>query len=162
GRICIGKGSRPQAIYPGDTVMIPPNTMHWHGAAPDRLFAHLAMSENDEQGQGTSWAENVSDGDYKMEPEQALPGRLGRECRQPAALRFRWVPATRRAPPRPRRPGSPAAAGSGHPAPYGRSAAPAPAEGSRRSRDRAAAPPLGGGGGPRRVFAPGRSRHLGL
>jgi len=34
GRICIGKGSRPQAIYPGDTVMIPPNTMHWHGAAP--------------------------------------------------------------------------------------------------------------------------------
>jgi quercetin dioxygenase-like cupin family protein len=24
GRICIGKGSRPQAIYPGDTVMIPP------------------------------------------------------------------------------------------------------------------------------------------
>jgi quercetin dioxygenase-like cupin family protein len=39
GRICIGKGSRPQAIYPGDTVMIPPNTMHWHGAAPDRLFA---------------------------------------------------------------------------------------------------------------------------
>ena len=24
GRICIGKGSRPQAIHPGDTVMIPP------------------------------------------------------------------------------------------------------------------------------------------
>jgi quercetin dioxygenase-like cupin family protein len=46
GRICIGKGSRPQAIYPGDTVMIPPDAMHWHGAAPDRLFAHLAMSEN--------------------------------------------------------------------------------------------------------------------
>ena len=41
GRICIGKGSRPQAIYPGDTVMIPPNTMHWHDAARDRLFAHL-------------------------------------------------------------------------------------------------------------------------
>jgi quercetin dioxygenase-like cupin family protein len=41
GRICIGKGSRPQPIYPGDTVMIPPNTMHWHGAAPDRLFSHL-------------------------------------------------------------------------------------------------------------------------
>jgi len=38
GRICIGKGSRRQAIYPGDTVMIPPDTMHWHGAAPDRLF----------------------------------------------------------------------------------------------------------------------------
>ena len=71
GRICIGKGSRPQAIYPGDTVMIPPNTMHWHGAAPDRLFAHLAMSENGEQGQGTTWAEHVSDSDYKMDPVSA-------------------------------------------------------------------------------------------
>src|SRR5437870_7339791 len=68
GGICIGKGSRPQAIYPGDTVMIPPNTMHWHGAAPDRLFAHPAMSEAGEQGQGTSWGEQVSDTEYKMEP----------------------------------------------------------------------------------------------
>jgi quercetin dioxygenase-like cupin family protein len=71
GRICIGKGPRPQAIYPGDTVVIPPDTMHWHGAAPDRLFAHLAMSENGEQGQGTSWAEQVSETDYKMEPASA-------------------------------------------------------------------------------------------
>jgi quercetin dioxygenase-like cupin family protein len=48
--------------------MIPPNTMHWHGAAPDRLFAHLAMSENGEQGQGTDWAEHVSDTEYTMQP----------------------------------------------------------------------------------------------
>ena len=68
GRICIGRGAQPQAIYPGDTVMIPPNTMHWHGAAPDRLFAHLAMSENGEQGQGTDWAEHVSDEDYAKPP----------------------------------------------------------------------------------------------
>lgn len=38
--------------------MIPPNTMHWHGAAPDRLFSHLAMPET---GEGTSWGEQVSD-----------------------------------------------------------------------------------------------------
>lgn len=68
GRICIGKGARPQAIYPGDTVMIPPDTPHWHGAAPDRLFAHLAMSENGEGGQGTAWGEPVSDSDYRAEP----------------------------------------------------------------------------------------------
>lgn len=67
GRICIGKGSRPQAIHPGDTVMIPPNTMHWHGAAPDRLFSHLAMSETGEAGQGTDWGEHVADADYKAE-----------------------------------------------------------------------------------------------
>ena len=65
GRICIGKGSQPQPIYPGDTVMIPPNAMHWHGAAPDRLFAHLAMSELGEAGQGTQWGEPVSDTDYR-------------------------------------------------------------------------------------------------
>jgi len=45
--------------------------MHWHGAAPDRLFSHLAMSENGEQGQGTDWAEHVSDAEYNMEPSPA-------------------------------------------------------------------------------------------
>jgi quercetin dioxygenase-like cupin family protein len=65
-------GERPQAIHPGDTVMIAPNTMRWHGAAPDRLSSHLAMSENGEQGQGTTWAaEHVSDSKNKMEPATA-------------------------------------------------------------------------------------------
>ena len=64
GRICIGKGSRPQAIYPGDTVTSPPDTMHWHGAAPDRLFSHLALSEAGEQGEGTAWGKHVTDEEY--------------------------------------------------------------------------------------------------
>ncbi len=64
GRSCIGRAAQPQAIYPGDTVMIPPDTMHWHGAAPDRLFSHLAMSESGEGGQGIDWAEPVTDEDY--------------------------------------------------------------------------------------------------
>jgi quercetin dioxygenase-like cupin family protein len=38
--------------------------MHWHGASPDRLFAHLALSEQGEQGQGTSWGKHVSDTEY--------------------------------------------------------------------------------------------------
>jgi quercetin dioxygenase-like cupin family protein len=63
GRICF-KGEKPQALNPGDTVMIPPGVVHWHGAAPDRLFAHLAMSENSDTGAGTSWGEHVSDADY--------------------------------------------------------------------------------------------------
>jgi quercetin dioxygenase-like cupin family protein len=63
GRICF-KGEKPQRLNPGDTVMIPPGVLHWHGAAPDRLFAHLAMSENSDAGAGTSWGEHVSDGDY--------------------------------------------------------------------------------------------------
>jgi quercetin dioxygenase-like cupin family protein len=65
GRICF-KGEPPRELHPGDTVNIPPDTMHWHGASPDRLFAHLAMSENGDQGQGTAWGEHVSDGDYRQ------------------------------------------------------------------------------------------------
>ena len=59
GRICF-KGEKPQVLNPGDVVNIPPNTQHWHGASPDRLFAHLALSEAGEQGQGTSWGTHVS------------------------------------------------------------------------------------------------------
>ena len=32
GRICF-EGEKPQVLNPGDTVMIPPNVQHWHGAA---------------------------------------------------------------------------------------------------------------------------------
>ena len=63
GRLCL-KGEAPRVLNPGDTGMIPPNTLHWHGAAPDRLFAHLAMSETGDDGGGTAWGEHVSDADY--------------------------------------------------------------------------------------------------
>src|SRR5215469_6586137 len=63
GRICF-KGEQPQALNPGDTVVIPPNVQHWHGAAPDRLFSHLAMSENSDTGAGTVWGKHVTDADY--------------------------------------------------------------------------------------------------
>jgi quercetin dioxygenase-like cupin family protein len=63
GRICF-EGEQPQVLHPGDTVNIPPDTLHWHGASPDRLFAHLALSEAGEQGQGTAWGKHVSDEEY--------------------------------------------------------------------------------------------------
>jgi quercetin dioxygenase-like cupin family protein len=63
GRICF-KGEKPQVLNPGDVVNIPPDTLHWHGASPDRLFAHLALSEAGEQGQGTSWGTHVTDAEY--------------------------------------------------------------------------------------------------
>jgi quercetin dioxygenase-like cupin family protein len=63
GRICF-KGEKPQVLNPGDTVNIPPDTMHWHGASPDRLFSHLALSEAGEQGQGTAWGTHVTDSEY--------------------------------------------------------------------------------------------------
>ena len=63
GRICF-KGEAPRVLEPGDTVTIPPDTWHWHGAAPDRFFAHLAMMEVDDAGNGTAWFEPVSEMDY--------------------------------------------------------------------------------------------------
>jgi quercetin dioxygenase-like cupin family protein len=62
------EGEPVQALHPGDTVQIPPGVRHWHGAAPDRLFSHLAMSENNDKGEGTAWFEHVSDSDYAKPP----------------------------------------------------------------------------------------------
>jgi len=62
------EGKPPLALYPGDTVLIPPDVRHWHGAAPGCLFAHLAMSELGEDGGGTQWLEKVSDADYAVPP----------------------------------------------------------------------------------------------
>jgi len=63
GRICF-EGQQPQVLNPGDVVNIPPDTSHWHGASPDRLFAHLALSEASDKGQGTSWGKHVTDAEY--------------------------------------------------------------------------------------------------
>lgn len=65
------EGQPVQAIFPGDTVVIPPNSRHWHGAAADTMMVHLAMSETDDKGQATSWFEPVSDGDYSKVPAKA-------------------------------------------------------------------------------------------
>jgi quercetin dioxygenase-like cupin family protein len=62
------EGQPVQAILPGDTVVIPPNARHWHGAAPDAMMAHLAMSETNDKGEATSWLEPVSDADYSKAP----------------------------------------------------------------------------------------------
>ncbi|MSO90832.1 MAG: cupin domain-containing protein [Acetobacteraceae bacterium] len=70
GRICF-EGQDPIEIEPGDTVMIPPNARHWHGAAPNRLFTHLAMSEQSDTGAGTDWFEHVPDADYTKAARKA-------------------------------------------------------------------------------------------
>ncbi len=53
-------GGPVEEICPGDTVIIPPNTRHWHGAAPDQMMCHLALSESDDQGNATDWLLNRS------------------------------------------------------------------------------------------------------
>ena len=58
------EGEAVQEILPGDTVIIPADARHWHGAAPDRMMCHLALSESDDSGAATEWLEAVSDADY--------------------------------------------------------------------------------------------------
>ena len=65
-------GGPVRQIGPGDTVVAAPGERHWHGAAPDRLMSHVAISVSDPAtGQQTVWAEQVSDVDYLAGPDPA-------------------------------------------------------------------------------------------
>ena len=50
-------------MLPGDVVEIAPNIEHWHGAAPDSWFSHLAIECNPQTNKNT-WLERVSDQQY--------------------------------------------------------------------------------------------------
>ena len=58
-------GEAPRALRPGDVVNIPPEVKHWHGAAPDSWFSHLAIEVAGEE-TGNEWLEAVSDEDYNQ------------------------------------------------------------------------------------------------
>ena len=62
-------GSRDGTVIeaqPGDTICTAPNEEHWHGAAPGRFMAHLALMEGDGSDEPqTVWGEAVSDSDYQ-------------------------------------------------------------------------------------------------
>jgi quercetin dioxygenase-like cupin family protein len=50
----------------GDTVICPPDEVHWHGAAEDTFMSHLAMLEAKPDGSDpTTWLEPVTDEQYK-------------------------------------------------------------------------------------------------
>ena len=52
--------------HPGDTIYTAPNEEHWHGAAPGRFMAHLALMEGDGSDEPqTVWGEAVTDSDYQ-------------------------------------------------------------------------------------------------
>ena len=47
----------------GDCVNIPAGVKHWHGAAPDSWFSHLAVEVPAEEG-SNQWLEKVTDEEY--------------------------------------------------------------------------------------------------
>jgi quercetin dioxygenase-like cupin family protein len=56
------RGERIVVLQPGDTVFAPAGEWHWHGAAPDHLMTHLAMSEGHAE-----WGQHVTDEEYLAE-----------------------------------------------------------------------------------------------
>ena len=56
-------GKEPTEMKPGDVINIPANVKHWHGAAPDSWFSHLAV-EIDGIETSNEWLEPVSDDVY--------------------------------------------------------------------------------------------------
>jgi quercetin dioxygenase-like cupin family protein len=53
------RGEPVVTIGPGDVVFTPGDEWHWHGAAPDHVMTHLAVSEGD-----IEWSDPVTDAEY--------------------------------------------------------------------------------------------------
>jgi quercetin dioxygenase-like cupin family protein len=66
--LCQRRGGPIEVIRPGDRVFFEPGEEHWHGAAPTRFMAHLALVEVGEDGTSAAWGEHVSDEEYGAAP----------------------------------------------------------------------------------------------
>lgn len=67
------KGQPARRLFPGDIVEIAPGVEHWHGAAPNSWFAHIAITTNP-QNNAAVWISPVSDDQYREATTEA-------ECR---------------------------------------------------------------------------------
>ena len=56
-------GKPARELHAGDVVNIPANVKHWHGAAKDSWFTHLAVEVPGEE-TGNQWLEPVSEAEY--------------------------------------------------------------------------------------------------
>jgi len=65
---CQREGGPVELILPGDRVFFEPGENHWHGAAPDRFMAHVAMQQQDQSGSVVSWGRQVTDAEYGAAP----------------------------------------------------------------------------------------------
>lgn len=60
-------GQPARELHPGDVVNIPSEVKHWHGAAKDSAFQHLAIEVPGEQ-TSNEWCEPVDEAEYQMLP----------------------------------------------------------------------------------------------
>lgn len=62
------KGGPVEVIRAGDTVYIPPDEKHWHGASPSHGMVHIAIHEFDGE-KHVTWMEPVTDEEYAVAPK---------------------------------------------------------------------------------------------
>ena len=58
------EGKPARLLNSGDVVAIPPDVVHWHGAAPESHFIHIGMSTKVHLGPA-DWSGPVTDEEYK-------------------------------------------------------------------------------------------------
>ena len=58
------EGKEAVEMKPGDCINIPAEVKHWHGAAPNEWFSHLAIEVPGENS-SNEWLEPVSDEEYR-------------------------------------------------------------------------------------------------
>jgi quercetin dioxygenase-like cupin family protein len=58
------KGQPARLLRAGDVVSIAPDVVHWHGAAADSLFSHLAINPNVSKGVA-DWLAPVTEEEYR-------------------------------------------------------------------------------------------------
>ena len=68
--LCQRRGGPVEVIRPGDRVFFEPGEEHWHGAAPSRFMAHIAMQQADDEGRFVTWGDHVTDEEYGAAPAQ--------------------------------------------------------------------------------------------
>lgn len=68
--VCVGgrgyyqeEGKPAVEMNPGDCINIPAEVKHWHGAAPDSWFSHIAIEVPGEE-TSNEWCEPVTDEEY--------------------------------------------------------------------------------------------------
>jgi quercetin dioxygenase-like cupin family protein len=60
------RGSEVLTLRAGDAIFATADEWHWHGAAPDRVFTHLSIVEEDPTiaGPSTNWGPSVTEEEY--------------------------------------------------------------------------------------------------
>jgi quercetin dioxygenase-like cupin family protein len=66
--LCQRRSGPIEVIRPGDRVFFEPGEDHWHGAAPTRFMAHVAMQQSDADGNVVAWGDHVTDEEYAQAP----------------------------------------------------------------------------------------------